>query len=73
MVDDIVKLSSSRQPRPSPIGNRFFDEIGIFRLGCGGENERRIRGRITRLVLFHRLEVTRIGDDHSQFLQLFEL
>lgn len=43
--------------------DRRVDQLGVFGLLGGGEDERRVRGGILRLVFLNGVEITRIADD----------
>ena len=45
----------------------------IFRHLRGLENQRRIRGGVTRRELFERGEIAGVGDDDCELLELVEL
>ena len=69
-------MSSDLLPPLKPgilsINDRLFQKMSVFGFEAA-ERIRRIRRRITRLILLDRFEVARIGDDDSHFLEMVEL
>ena len=54
------------------IAHGFFEQRTVVVLLHGLEDQRRVGGRVLRLVLGELLEVTGIGDDSREFLELIE-
>lgn len=73
MINNIFKLGRAAQAGFAPIGEHFFEKVTVVFLLCCSENQAGIRSRILRLEFTDALEVSRIGDNRGEFLDLFEL
>ena len=51
--------------------NAVHDGLVLGHLRCGGD-QRRIRGRVLGMELFHGFHVAGVGDDDGEFAQLFK-
>jgi hypothetical protein len=54
------------------VDERVVDELFVIRHQRGGCDERRVRGRVPRLVLLHRVHVAGVSDNDGHGLQLLE-
>ena len=63
----------SNQQLVLPVSDDLVQDVGVMRLGRGLKDQGRIRRRILRLELPHRLEIAGVGDYLRELLELVEL
>ena len=73
MIDDVLDLRRAAEPGFAAIGQHFFEEVTVIFLLRRRVNQTGIRRGILRLELADALEVSRIGDNCGELLDLFEL
>ena len=73
VINDVLNPGGAGESRLATVGQDFFEEVTVILLLRCGVNQTGIRRRILRLELADAFEVSRVGDDRAEFLDLCEL